>query len=62
MLKNGIGEKTKTSHDPGIRIIDLIDFIDKVDYIVLSTGFDNKLKVKIDTIKYIEYKKKYTML
>ena len=59
MLKNGIGEKTKTSHDPGIRII---DFIDKVDYIVLSTGFDNKLKVKIDTIKYIEYKKKYTML
>ena len=50
--------KTKTVHDPGIQIMDLIDFISEIDYLVLSTGFENKLKIKQETIRYIEYKKK----
>lgn len=51
-------KKTGTKHDPGIQIADLIQIIDKIDHIVLSTGFKNQLRVQDNTLNYIKFKKK----
>jgi hypothetical protein len=50
--------KCNTKHDPGIQMSDVIQIIDTIDDLILSTGFENKLKVKPETIRFIEYKKK----
>lgn len=45
---------TGTRHKPGIQIVDLSDFIDQVDAIVLSEGVDGVLKIKPETVEYLQ--------
>lgn len=47
-------DKTGTRHNPGIQIVDLTDFIDSVDTIILSEGVDGVLQIMPETITYLE--------
>ena len=57
MVKSWDWSETGTSHTPGIQVGDFLEFIDKVDYLVLSRGMDMRLGVSSDVIKYMTNKK-----
>ena len=54
--------ETGTRHEPGIQISDFVEFIDQVDYIVLSNGMENRLKVTKEAIDYIKSKNKQLIM
>lgn len=51
--------KSETHHDPGIMVKDVkfLVNIHKCNYIILTCGYDNVLKVSRNAIKYLERKK-----
>lgn len=49
--------ETGTRHNPGIQKVDTDEIINRgVDYVVLSTGVYEQLKVPEDTIQYLQQK------
>lgn len=51
-------KNTGTEHNPGIQIADLSEFIDNVDFVVLSAGMQNVLQVQRETLDFITSKRK----
>lgn len=51
-------DENDTHHKPGIQIADIVEFINDVDYVILSRGYKNVLETQPQVIKYLEYKKK----
>ena len=45
--------ETGTRHQPGIQTADLKEFINEVDYIILSRGFENKLLTTPELVNYL---------
>lgn len=50
--------ETGTRHIPGIQVGDFEEFVDKVDYVVLSKGMDNMLHTTDGAIEYLTNKSK----
>ncbi len=49
--------ETGTSHDPGVQPADVEELVDEgVKIVILSTGQNERLKIKDETIKYLEKK------
>lgn len=49
---------TGTQHHPGIQVADIKDFVDKVDVVILSRGYDLVLETKPETINFLKSKNK----
>lgn len=51
--KNWDWSQTNTHHVPGVQVADFQEFLDDIDILILTEGYDGVLKIKPETIAYL---------